>query len=93
MLLEGKKFDLRIYVVLSQIGSFPNKTTVAHVATEGMARLCNVDYEQPTTSNMHNLMQHLTNSAINKMSDDFISTEDLHSSTTRPLSIALEQLA
>ena len=77
LLLEGKKFDLRIYVVLSQIGSYPDKTTIAHVATEGMARLCTVDYEQPATGNMHNLQLHLTNSAINKMSDDFVSTEDL----------------
>lgn len=90
LLIEGKKFDLRIYVVLSQIGAYPNKPTVAHVATEGMARLCTIDYEQPSSSNLHNLLQHLTNSSLNKLSDDFISTENLHESTTRPLSIALE---
>jgi len=29
---------------------------------------------------------------LNKLSEDFVSTENLHGSSTRPLSIALEQL-
>ena len=42
---------------------------------------------------MHNLLQHLTNSSLNKLSSDFVTSENLYESTTRPLSIALEQLA
>ena len=80
-------------MVLSQIGTYPSKPTIAHVATEGMVRLCTVNYEQPSASNMHNALQHLTNSSINKLSEDFVSTDNLRESTTRPLSIALEQLA
>lgn len=91
LLIEGKKFDLRIYVMVTQIGAFPEKQTIAFLAEEGMVRLCTVDYAQPDSSNMHNLLQHLTNSSLNKLSEDFVSTENLEESTTRPLSVAFEQ--
>ena len=90
LLIDGKKFDLRIYVLISQIGSYPAKPTIAFVAQEGMVRLCTVNYEQPSAQNMHNLLQHLTNSSLNKLSSDFVTSENLYESTTRPLSIALE---
>ena len=44
LLIDGKKFDLRIYVLISQIGSFPEKPTIAFLAEEGMVRLCTIDY-------------------------------------------------
>ena len=79
-------------MLVSQIGGFPGKPTIAFVAEEGMVRLCTVDYEQPNQDNMRNVMQHLTNTSLNKLSDDFVNSEDLATASARPLSIALEQL-
>ena len=90
LLIEGKKFDLRIYVLISQIGAFPSQPTIAFLADEGMVRLCTVDYAKPTSQNMHNLLQHLTNSSLNKMSDEFVSSENVAESSTRPLSVVME---
>jgi len=33
---------------MTQIGAYPEKPTLAFVGKEGMARLCTVDYAQPT---------------------------------------------
>ena len=43
-MLDDKKFDLRIYVMVTQIGSFPDKRSVAFIADEGLVRLCTEDY-------------------------------------------------
>lgn len=77
LLLDDKKFDLRIYVMVTQLGEYPNSEPIAFIADEGLVRLCTVDYEAPTSSNMHNLLQHLSNFSLNKLSDDFVNSEDL----------------
>ena len=46
---------------------------------------------------MHNLLSHLTNFSLNKLSDDFVNSEDLDAfnieqSSKRPLSNVLQQL-
>jgi len=55
-LIDGKKFDLRIYVMITQIGSFPEKKPIAFIADEGLVRLCTEDYTKPEASNLHNLL-------------------------------------
>jgi hypothetical protein len=69
LLLNGYKFDLRIYVpVLRDAeGNFH-----AFVADEGLARFCTEKYEKPTKDNFRNAFMHLTNYSINKMSENYI---------------------
>ena len=70
LLLGGKKFDLRIYVLVTNLGTATQQPT-AFVAKEGLVRLCTVDYEKPTKDNMHTLLSHLTNYSLNKLSDQY----------------------
>lgn len=43
LLIDGKKFDLRIYVMVTSLGG-PDPAT-AFIADEGLVRLCTKDYE------------------------------------------------
>ena len=56
LLIDGKKFDLRIYVMVTQIGSYPEKQPIAFIANGGLVRLCTEDYTAPEASNLHNLL-------------------------------------
>ena len=71
MLLDGYKFDLRIYVLINGIAPLR-----VYVHRYGLARLCTVPYEMPNHNNMNNLCMHLTNYAINKESEDFVQPEE-----------------
>jgi Tubulin-tyrosine ligase family len=50
----------------------------AFIAEEGMVRLCTEDYSKPTQENLHNLLSHLTNYSLNKLSNKYIHTEDMN---------------
>lgn len=66
LLIEGYKFDLRIYVfVLSY-----NPLRV-FVYDDGLVRLGTTKYAMPTAENIDDLFMHLTNYSINKFSDTF----------------------
>ena len=69
-LLDGFKYDLRIYVLL--IGIAPLRV---YVFKDGLARLAAEKYEKPADKNFKNLCMHLTNYAINKFHEDFIQNE------------------
>ena len=91
--MDDKKFDVRIYVLVTQIGRYPDKKTVAFIADEGLVRLCTEDYKKPDSSNMHKLLGHLTNFSLNKNSDNYCNSEDLDPfslelASKRPLSSA-----
>lgn len=66
LLLEGKKFDLRLYVLVK--GYDPVE---AYLCDEGLARLCTEPYRQPTQNNMKNMFMHLTNFSLNKNSENY----------------------
>ena len=66
-LIDGYKFDLRIYVLI--IGINPLRV---YVYKDGLARFATVKYQKPTSNNIHNLCMHLTNYAINKESSSFV---------------------
>lgn len=66
LLLESKKFDLRLYVLVK--GYDPVE---AYLADEGLARLCTDNYKQPTANNMKNMFMHLTNFSLNKNSENY----------------------
>lgn len=67
LLIEGMKFDLRIYVLLKSI--FPLKI---YMYQEGLSRLATCSYEKPSSNNKKNMRMHLTNYAINKFSPNFV---------------------
>jgi tubulin polyglutamylase TTLL6/13 len=65
-LIDGLKFDLRIYVLL--VGIEPLRL---YVYNEGLARFATETYQSPTPQNLGNLFMHLTNYSINKEADNF----------------------
>ena len=66
MLIDGLKFDLRIYVLV--YGCDPYSI---FMYKEGLVRLATEPYETPKSSNLTNLYMHLTNYAINKDNEKF----------------------
>lgn len=66
LLLDGLKFDLRMYVLLAGLNPLR-----VYLCKQGMARFCTEAYQAPTASNIDNVFMHLTNYAINKNHDDF----------------------
>ena len=61
-LLDGYKFDLRVYVLLESL--VPLKL---HVFQDGLARLCTTPYQSPSQQNLQQQFMHLTNYAVNKL--------------------------
>ena len=70
-LIDGLKFDLRIYVMIA--GTDPLRI---YVYNEGLARFCTEPYQTPKSDNLDNKYMHLTNYAINKLSPNFIFNEE-----------------
>jgi hypothetical protein len=71
LLLDGIKFDLRVYIAV--IGINPIQ---AFICDEGLARFCTVKYEAPNKSNFHKDFMHLTNYSVNKYSEDFVNAKE-----------------
>ena len=69
LLVDGFKFDLRIYVVVTGIN---NDQMHAFVADEGLARFCTEKYKKPTKDNFKKVYMHLTNYSLNKMSNEYV---------------------
>ena len=61
MLLGGKKFDLRLYVLILSL-----EPLRVFVCKEALVRCCTIDYEPVSSSNSVSLGMHLTNYAVNK---------------------------
>ena len=89
-LLEGLKFDFRIYVLLA--GTDPLRV---YLYDEGLVRLATQPYHDPTPLNMMDMCMHLTNYAVNKASPHFIfntSEKNMGVGHKRSLRVVLEQL-
>jgi tubulin polyglutamylase TTLL6/13 len=71
LLIEGFKFDLRLYVFVASCDPLR-----IYLFNDGLTRLCTTQYVKPTNDNMAQRCMHLTNYAINKHSDDFEFNED-----------------
>jgi tubulin polyglutamylase TTLL6/13 len=67
LLIDGLKFDLRIYVLI--ISCEPLRILVFR---EGLVRFCTVPYSPPTVSNMSCAFMHITNYAVNKANINFV---------------------
>lgn len=65
-LLEGLKFDLRVYVLVA--GCDPLRL---FIHKEGLVRLATEAYVIPSSSNLSDMCMHLTNYAINKNNPKF----------------------
>lgn len=67
MLIDGMKFDLRLYVFVLSVD--PLKI---YLYDDGLARLCTTEYQPPTAKNLHKTKMHLTNFSLNKKSKKFV---------------------
>jgi len=66
LLLDGYKFDLRLYVLV--MGCDPLRIFLHR---SGLVRLASEPYVEPSAKNLAHTMVHLTNYAINKMNPNF----------------------
>eukprot|EP00759_Apiculatamorpha_spiralis_P021324 PhF_6_TR26218/c0_g1_i4/m.37375/K16582/TTLL6_13; tubulin polyglutamylase TTLL6/13 len=71
LLIEGKKFDMRVYVLVTCV-----KPLSIFVYHEGLIRMCAEDYKKPSDDNIETMSMHLTNYAVNKLSDKYVFNED-----------------
>lgn len=65
LLIGGKKFDLRLYVLVTSF-----RPLVAYLHQQGFARFCATKY-QPSTIDEDDLGSHLTNVALQKGEDEY----------------------
>ena len=65
-LVDGYKFDLRIYVLVTSISPLR-----IYILDEGMARFCTEPYQKPRSDNLGESYSHLTNFSLNKNSESF----------------------
>ncbi|KAI5617836.1 putative tubulin polyglutamylase TTLL1 [Silurus asotus] len=65
LLIGGKKFDLRLYVLVTTY-----RPLKCYMYELGFCRFCTVKYT-PSTSELDNMFVHLTNVAIQKHGDDY----------------------
>ncbi|EFN87900.1 Tubulin polyglutamylase ttll6 [Harpegnathos saltator] len=73
-LIDGYKFDLRIYVLITSCDPLR-----IYVYNEGLARFATSKYKEPTGHNTTNMFMHLTNYAINKHSRMYIIDDEIGS--------------
>lgn len=66
-LVDGLKFDLRIYVLITSVDPLR-----VWLYDEGLARFATTPYNVPSGRNMEQMQMHLTNYAINKDSPNFV---------------------
>mgnify|MGYP000973964466 CR=1 FL=1 len=66
-LLDGLKFDFRIYVLIASVDPLR-----LYLYNEGLARFATENYIAPTSENMGEVCMHLTNYAINKDNPKFV---------------------
>lgn len=79
LLIEKKKFDLRLYLTVCGIDPVE-----AFIFDEGLGRFCTENYRKPEGSSVKNPYVHLTNFSLNKNSRKFIESPDafLHDFTS-----------
>eukprot|EP00392_Amoebophrya_sp_AT5.2_P005849 g5859.t1 len=67
MLLDGMKFDLRLYLLVTHIDPLE-----LYLFQDGLVRLSTTEYEKPNADNFDQRCMHLTNYAVNKDSENFV---------------------
>ncbi|PVD21923.1 hypothetical protein C0Q70_17726 [Pomacea canaliculata] len=87
LLLDGFKFDLRVYAVLRSLDPLE-----VHICHEGLARFSTVQYEQPSNRNLGETYMHLTNYSLNKRSATFDKSEKEDEGSKRKLTSVFRRL-
>jgi hypothetical protein len=90
MLLQGYKWDIRVYVVILSLDPLR-----VFLCQEGLARVCSEPYVAPTQRTMHKIGCHLTNYSISKYAAEYNHADDPTDGTQgtkRTLSSTLEFL-
>ncbi|ETV93897.1 hypothetical protein, variant [Aphanomyces invadans] len=87
LLIDGFKFDLRIYVLVYSVDPLH-----VYIFRNGLARFCTTPFEAPKRSNLHQTRMHLTNYAINKKSKDFVRSADETTGSKRSLAFVMQHL-
>ena len=67
MLIDKKKFDLRLYVLITSLDPF-----IVYLNDEGLGRFCTEEYQKPTNQNLRNPYIHLTNYSLNKLNQNYV---------------------
>lgn len=70
-LIDGFKFDLRVYVLVTSCDPLR-----IFVYEDGLGRFATLKYMEPSNHNVDDTCMHLTNYAVNKHSKDFIRDEE-----------------
>ncbi|KAJ1135599.1 hypothetical protein NDU88_002037 [Pleurodeles waltl] len=70
-IVDGFKFDLRVYVLVTSCDPLR-----IFVYNEGLARFATTCYSDPSQNNLDEVCMHLTNYSINKHSENFIRDDD-----------------
>lgn len=87
LLIDGYKFDLRVYVVVKSIDPLE-----IHICNEGLARFSTIPYENPTNKNLHETYMHLTNYSLNKKSTTFNKSEKEDEGSKRKMTAVFRQM-
>lgn len=91
MLLDGLKFDLRLYLLVLGVG----EAARAWLCSEGLVRVCSEPYAPADSSNKHKANSHLTNYSISKYEAAFSHADTPHDGSQgskRALSATLQYL-
>ncbi|KAL0127819.1 hypothetical protein PUN28_003214 [Cardiocondyla obscurior] len=73
-LIDGYKFDLRIYVLITSCDPLR-----IYMYNEGLARFATSKYKEPTGHNISNVFMHLTNYSVNKHSRMYVVDDEIGS--------------
>ena len=91
LLIDGYKFDLRIYVLITSI-----EPLRIYIHEEGMARFCTEKYVKPKGNNLSQKFSHLTNYSLNKKNEKFVENADADESdvgSKRSMSSVFSEIA
>ncbi|KAH9107605.1 hypothetical protein LEN26_007510 [Aphanomyces euteiches] len=86
-LIDGYKFDLRIYVFVYSVDPLR-----VYIFRNGLARFCTTPFEPPKRGNLAQTRMHLTNYAINKKSKQFVQSADETTGSKRSFSYIMQHL-